>query len=67
MAHSGIRYFPIPMVIPKLFFGRDFYVIVSGFYGLFLELLYYGLVSGTCGLFLELVPHGFPFEIRPGP
>jgi hypothetical protein len=53
-AHSEIRYFPIFVVIPRLFFGRGFYDPVSGFYGLFLDLLPYGLVPGTYGLFLEL-------------
>ena len=44
MAHSEIRYFPIFVVIPRLFFGRGFYDLVSGFYGLFLELVPYGLL-----------------------
>jgi hypothetical protein len=39
------------VVIPRMFFGRGFYDLVSGFHG----------------LFLELVPYGFLFEIRPGP
>jgi hypothetical protein len=55
MAHSEIRYFPIFVVISRLFFGRGFYDLVSGFYSLFLELVSYGLVSGACGLFPELV------------
>jgi hypothetical protein len=40
------------VVIPRLFFGRGFYDLV---YGLFLEMMPYGLVSGSYGLFLELV------------
>ena len=58
MTHSEIRYFPILVVIPRLFFGRGFYDLVPGFYGLFPELVPYGLVPGTCDLFLELVPYG---------
>jgi hypothetical protein len=37
MAHSEISYFPISVVIPRLFFGKGFSAC-SGFYGLFLEL-----------------------------
>ena len=51
MAHLEIRYFPILVIIPRLFFGWEFYDLVSGFYGLFLELVSYGLL----------------FKIRPGP
>jgi hypothetical protein len=50
MTHPGIRYFPILVVIPRLFFGWEFYNLV-----LFLELMPYGS-SGTYGLFLELMP-----------
>jgi hypothetical protein len=51
MGHPGIRYFPILVVIFRLFFGRGFYDLLSKFYGLFLELLLYGHL----------------LEIRPGP
>lgn len=47
MAHSEIRYFPIFVVIPRLFFGRGFYDLVSGFYGFFLKLVSYGLIPRT--------------------
>jgi hypothetical protein len=55
----GITYFPIFMVVPRLFFG-----LVSGTYCLFLELVFYDLVSGTYCLFLELVPYGFFFFLK---
>lgn len=45
MAHSELRYFPIFVIIPRLFFGKRFY-------DLSLELV-------TYGLFLELVPYAF--------
>lgn len=51
MAHSEIRYFPTFVVVPRLFFERGFYDLISGFYVLFPELVPYGLLS----------------EIRPGP
>jgi hypothetical protein len=44
MAHPEIRYFSIPVVIPRLFYGRGFYGLVPGFYGLFLELVSYDLL-----------------------
>jgi hypothetical protein len=33
------------MIILRLLFGRGFYVLISGFCGMFLELGFYGLVS----------------------
>jgi hypothetical protein len=67
MAHSEIRYFPTFVIIPRMFFGRGFYDLVSGFYGLSLELVPYGPIPGTYGLFLKLVLCGLLFEIRPDP
>ena len=67
MAHSEIRYFSIFVIIPRLFFGRGFYDLDSGFYGLSLELVPYSLVAKTCGLLPRLVPYSLLFEIRPGP
>lgn len=58
MTHPEIRYFPILVVIPRLFYGRGFYDLISGIYGLFLELVAYSLVPET---------GGFLCEIRPGP
>jgi hypothetical protein len=58
MAHSELRYFPIFVVSPRLFFGRGVCDLVSGFYGLSL---------GHVVLFLGIVPYGLLFEIRPGP
>ena len=42
--HPDIRYFPIFLVVTRLFFGREFYDLGSGCYGLFLELVSYDLV-----------------------
>lgn len=42
-------------------------MICSRFYGLFLERVSYELVSGTYGLFLELVLSEHFFEIGLGP
>jgi hypothetical protein len=52
MAHSEIRDFLILVAIPRLFSGRGFYDIVSGFYSLFLELVPYGLLFKS-GLVLK--------------
>jgi hypothetical protein len=54
------------MIIPKLFFGRGFYDLVCGFYGMFLEIVSYGLVSRTYGLFLELVLLWLSFRNQAG-
>jgi hypothetical protein len=37
------------VVISRLFFGKEFYDLVPGTYGLFLEQVTYGLVPGTDG------------------
>ena len=70
IGHTERSYFPILVVISRLFFGWggvEFIVF-------FLELLTYGLLPGIYSLFLELMTYGlvpgtgdFPFEIRPDP
>lgn len=68
MTHPGMRYFPIPVAIPRLFFGRGFCDLVSGFYDPFPDLVSYGLVSGTdCLSVPGAGAYGFLFKVRPGP
>ena len=60
MAHSEIRYFPIFVVIPRLFFGRGFYDFMS----LFLELVSYDLVSRTKSLLWSFLITGLVFKVE---